>query len=98
MALAIIGSSLKTLPQLAMPRLVVRAMLPFRYLWLTPGTTPLPPRQEAADIPPRHNEQPRSGVKRASSSPSAFHRRSVTTRREISRGLGDAACPARSAL
>ncbi len=30
MAPAIMGASLKTLPQLAMPRLVVRAMEPFR--------------------------------------------------------------------
>jgi len=35
MAAAIMGSSLKTFPHDAIPRLVVRAMLPFKYLRLT---------------------------------------------------------------
>lgn len=32
---ATMGSSLNTFPQEAIPRFVVRAMLPFRYFWLT---------------------------------------------------------------
>ena len=35
MAAATMASPLKTFPQLAIPRLVVRAMLPLRYRWLT---------------------------------------------------------------
>jgi len=35
MAAAILGSSLKTFPHDAIPRLVIRAMLPFKYPRLT---------------------------------------------------------------
>ena len=35
MAPATMGSSLKTFPHEAIPKFVVRAMLPFKYLWLT---------------------------------------------------------------
>ena len=55
MAAAILGSSLKTFPNDAIPRLVVRAMRPFKYPRLTTWKRPWPPRRAAEGSPLRQS-------------------------------------------
>src|SRR5258708_21038169 len=87
MAAAIIGSSLNTFPQLAMPRLVVSAMLPLRYRWLTTWNRAAAASAGSGEIAHFVNdEQPRPGVEPHRGGPPSFEGGPVAAGREVGRG------------
>ena len=87
MAAAIMGSSLKTFPHEAIPRLVVRAILPFKYLWLTTWKRALAASPGSGQVAHFVNDQKaRPQVKAHRVGPPALHGGAVAARRQVGGG------------